>query len=306
MTKARPPSPGEQISLLGKLARDLGPFLRSTIDPQVVAAQLRQDVATRADRFVTLLERAVFADPDSPYRQLMGHAGITLADVKELVGREGPRRRPGAAGRRRGLSASGRVQGPHADSARQPRARGRHARVRQPARPPDTSRSRPAARAAPARASMSTSRQYANDAGYEALLLAAAQPGRAPLGAVAAGAAVLGRPLDLHAPRADRPDPGPMVRTIGARAEPLRLAPPGCCWSCSWRPADGMAGRCRGRSRRRPPRSRGWRNGWPRPSAPAPRRSSTPRHRAGCASRWRHSSRAWISRARCSSSAASH
>lgn len=89
MTKARPPSPGEQISLLGKLARDLGPFLRSTIDPQVVAAQLRQDVATRADRFVTLVERAVFANPGSPYRQLMGHAGITLGDLKALVGREG-------------------------------------------------------------------------------------------------------------------------------------------------------------------------------------------------------------------------
>ena len=88
MTKARPPSPGEQISLLGKLARDLGPFLRSTIDPQVVAAQLRQDVATRADRFVTLVERAVFANPGSPYRQLMGHAGITLGDLKALVGRE--------------------------------------------------------------------------------------------------------------------------------------------------------------------------------------------------------------------------
>ncbi len=89
MTKVRPPSAVEQVRLLGALARNLGPFLHSTVDPDAVTARLRHDLATRGERFLALLERAVYGDLDSPYRRLLEHAGITLADVRELIGRHG-------------------------------------------------------------------------------------------------------------------------------------------------------------------------------------------------------------------------
>jgi len=75
--------------MLGRFAGELGGFLRDTLAPeqcrQLVQAQLRN----RAEVFLGILERSVFARPQSPYRQLCEHAGIEFGDVARLVHHDG-------------------------------------------------------------------------------------------------------------------------------------------------------------------------------------------------------------------------
>src|SRR5262245_38935784 len=51
--------------------------------------RISRQVAERERVFGRLLDRAVFGHAPSPYRRLFEWAGITLADVTDLLGREG-------------------------------------------------------------------------------------------------------------------------------------------------------------------------------------------------------------------------
>ena len=50
---------------------------------------LRLRQARRADDFLDLVRRVVYAHPPSPYRALLRHAGVEYDDLAGLVGREG-------------------------------------------------------------------------------------------------------------------------------------------------------------------------------------------------------------------------
>ena len=52
-------------------------------------AIIEKRLHSREANFLTVLERSVFANPTSPYRALLGMAGCTLDDVRELVSKEG-------------------------------------------------------------------------------------------------------------------------------------------------------------------------------------------------------------------------
>lgn len=54
-----------------------------------VPDDMRAAIATRAARFIDLVARHVYDRPRSPYRTLLSHAGCELADLRNLVSREG-------------------------------------------------------------------------------------------------------------------------------------------------------------------------------------------------------------------------
>jgi hypothetical protein len=86
---ARSRSAFEEIALAARFFRHLPGFLRTPLTLEACRARAREGLRTRHVSFLTMLERAVFARPSSPYRKLLDHAGITLGDVQELVRREG-------------------------------------------------------------------------------------------------------------------------------------------------------------------------------------------------------------------------
>jgi hypothetical protein len=54
-----------------------------------VPDDLRVAIATRASRFLDIVERHVYGRPRNPYRKLLTHAGCELGDLRILVSREG-------------------------------------------------------------------------------------------------------------------------------------------------------------------------------------------------------------------------
>jgi len=72
-----------------RFARDLRGLLRATIDVDGCARVIAQGVAQREQRFLTKLERAVYANPSSPYRRLLAAAGCERGDVERLVRTDG-------------------------------------------------------------------------------------------------------------------------------------------------------------------------------------------------------------------------
>jgi hypothetical protein len=76
-------------------------ILRDPISPDVALARLRNSVENRGQIFLYTLERGVYANPRSPYRRLLEHAGLAIEDVRRLVaeaGLEGALERLYAAG----------------------------------------------------------------------------------------------------------------------------------------------------------------------------------------------------------------
>jgi hypothetical protein len=64
-------------------------FLRYRFTPDQARAILRERLARRAPDFLGLIRRAVFAQPGSPYRALLRHAGCEFEDLARLVERDG-------------------------------------------------------------------------------------------------------------------------------------------------------------------------------------------------------------------------
>jgi hypothetical protein len=78
-----------QARLLGRLATALPRYLRQPFDLPTCRARIHRDLAHREGNLRGVLERGVFAVPGSPYRHLLRHAGLDLADITELLRREG-------------------------------------------------------------------------------------------------------------------------------------------------------------------------------------------------------------------------
>jgi hypothetical protein len=90
-TNATPPGGGwvaegrAGVRLLAALPR----FLRRPVDPGTAAARLRQRLERREASLLELAQRTIFANPRSPYRPLLRHAGCEAGDLTRLVNREG-------------------------------------------------------------------------------------------------------------------------------------------------------------------------------------------------------------------------
>ena len=72
-----------------RFARSLPSFLAHTLDAAGARRLVTEQLAQRDAAFLRMLERAVFARPDSVYGRLFAHAGATHGDVARLVARDG-------------------------------------------------------------------------------------------------------------------------------------------------------------------------------------------------------------------------
>ena len=75
--------------MLARLARDLPGYLQSPMSPETARQRFQEGLATRSRRLATVVERAIYGHPRSPYRKLLRAAGCELGDVKALLAREG-------------------------------------------------------------------------------------------------------------------------------------------------------------------------------------------------------------------------
>jgi hypothetical protein len=74
-----------EAGMLLRLARDLRSFVAAPITGAQAAEAVKQQLATRNERFLAMLERSVFGHPRSPYRWLLRAAGCELDDIRALV-----------------------------------------------------------------------------------------------------------------------------------------------------------------------------------------------------------------------------
>ncbi|MEQ1693485.1 MAG: hypothetical protein ABMA00_19505, partial [Gemmatimonas sp.] len=71
--------------MLGRYAAGIRRFLRTTLTPNDCRRIVSTQQARRESSFLAMLEHGVYANPRSPYRQLLVHAGIQLPDAVAQV-----------------------------------------------------------------------------------------------------------------------------------------------------------------------------------------------------------------------------
>jgi hypothetical protein len=74
---------------LARLPRDLPRFLRAPLTPARARARAAARLARREAHFLALADRAIYANPSSPYLRLLRHAGCELGDLRALVAARG-------------------------------------------------------------------------------------------------------------------------------------------------------------------------------------------------------------------------
>jgi hypothetical protein len=79
----------EDLAMLARLGRDLPRAFRAPIDAAEARARLRHRLANRERRLLAIAERAIYANPRSPYLRLLRHVGCELGDLRALLAREG-------------------------------------------------------------------------------------------------------------------------------------------------------------------------------------------------------------------------
>jgi hypothetical protein len=79
----------EDLAMLARLGRDLPRAFRAPIDAAEARARLRHRLANRERRLLAIAERAIYANPRSPYLTLLRHVGCELGDLRALLSREG-------------------------------------------------------------------------------------------------------------------------------------------------------------------------------------------------------------------------
>src|SRR5687767_10389626 len=79
----------EDLAMALRLGRDLPAFLRRPLTVDALRRRVQRHLRDREHRFLTLIDRAVYAFPRSPYRRLLVHVGCERGDFHALVAREG-------------------------------------------------------------------------------------------------------------------------------------------------------------------------------------------------------------------------
>jgi hypothetical protein len=77
------------LKMFAGYAVGLRGYLRQPLTPEQCRRNILHERKHRAESFLRVLERGIYAQPRSPYRKLLEHAGIALGDMTELVRREG-------------------------------------------------------------------------------------------------------------------------------------------------------------------------------------------------------------------------
>jgi hypothetical protein len=74
---------------ISPITSDLRRFLRYRLTAEQAAAAVTRRLRQRERSFLRLMQRTVYANPRSPYRALLQHAGVALADLTQSVARDG-------------------------------------------------------------------------------------------------------------------------------------------------------------------------------------------------------------------------
>jgi hypothetical protein len=75
--------------MAARLSRGLPGYLRRPLTSDEARSLLLTRMENRSRRFLTVVERAIYGHPRSPYLALLRHAGCELGDVQRLVAAEG-------------------------------------------------------------------------------------------------------------------------------------------------------------------------------------------------------------------------
>lgn len=78
-----------KLGAFTRFARGLRAYLRSPVTPSAARERIVRQLAVRDHSFLDVIRRGVFAVPDSPYRRLLEHAGIGLADIEHALATKG-------------------------------------------------------------------------------------------------------------------------------------------------------------------------------------------------------------------------
>ncbi|MFN0181265.1 MAG: hypothetical protein ACKVZ0_20860 [Gemmatimonadales bacterium] len=78
-----------ELTSFARFLTGLSPILRRKVSYQAAREIILGRLQRREANFLDRMEHNVFANPRSPYRRLLDHAGCDLADVRELVSKQG-------------------------------------------------------------------------------------------------------------------------------------------------------------------------------------------------------------------------
>ena len=78
-----------RIAQLARLGAGFDSYLASTVDRDGAGRRIRLRIEQRAERFLEVARRLVYAHPASPYRRLLAAAGCEYGDLETAVRRHG-------------------------------------------------------------------------------------------------------------------------------------------------------------------------------------------------------------------------
>ncbi len=73
------------LKMFARYACGLRGYLRKTLTPDECRQMLVHQLEIREESFLRILERGIYANPQSPYRRLLKHAGVEFTNVINLV-----------------------------------------------------------------------------------------------------------------------------------------------------------------------------------------------------------------------------
>lgn len=76
---------GDQLRVAARLARRLRGHVRRTLRPEDARRLIADGLRRRDERLLAMLEHVVFARPANPYRRLLDHVGVGLADIRQSL-----------------------------------------------------------------------------------------------------------------------------------------------------------------------------------------------------------------------------
>jgi phenylacetate-coenzyme A ligase PaaK-like adenylate-forming protein len=79
----------ERLAIDFRYVTELAGYLRHTMTLAEARASIEQHLAARDESFLDILDRAVYARPESPYYKLLAHAGAELGDLRRQVRQDG-------------------------------------------------------------------------------------------------------------------------------------------------------------------------------------------------------------------------
>jgi hypothetical protein len=77
------------LKMFARYAWGLNGYLRNTLTPDQCRCMLIHHLESRDESFLSIVEHGIYANPRSPYRKLLLHAGIEFADVVRLIRQQG-------------------------------------------------------------------------------------------------------------------------------------------------------------------------------------------------------------------------